>query len=138
MFIAMNMDNDKRNARSTVPFTRASRTSAITLLIFAAGVLVASVIEAASSLASLAEGLILTEVPMDPEAVQSLQTTAAQDLSIWLYAQESSWWEPGFLAGMNFLPATAGVCLIVAVRFTTLDAICEALDCQPGDLTIRE
>lgn len=25
-----------------------------------------------------------------------------------------------------------------AVRFTTLDALCEALDCQPGDLLRRE
>lgn len=25
-------------------------------------------------------------------------------------------------------------CKVKAIRFTTLDAICKALDCQPGDL----
>ena len=25
-----------------------------------------------------------------------------------------------------------------AIRFTTLDAICDALDCQPGELIMRE
>ncbi|MDR2565360.1 MAG: helix-turn-helix transcriptional regulator [Bifidobacteriaceae bacterium] len=25
-----------------------------------------------------------------------------------------------------------------AVRFSTLDALCRALDCQPGDLLVRE
>jgi putative transcriptional regulator len=25
-----------------------------------------------------------------------------------------------------------------AIRFTTLDAICRELDCQPGDLLVRE
>lgn len=25
-----------------------------------------------------------------------------------------------------------------AIRFTTLDAICEALDCEPGDIITRE
>ena len=25
-----------------------------------------------------------------------------------------------------------------AVRFSTLEALCEALDCQPGDLFVRE
>ncbi len=25
-----------------------------------------------------------------------------------------------------------------AIRFTTLDAICEALNCQPGDLLVHE
>ncbi len=25
-----------------------------------------------------------------------------------------------------------------AIRFTTLDAICQALDCQPGDILVHE
>ncbi len=44
--------------------------------------------------------------------VQITQRSASEDLSVWLYAEETAWVEPGFLSGLNFLPIVVGVCLL--------------------------
>lgn len=43
---------------------------------------------------------------------QSFSTTVGEDLSLWLYYQDDHWTEPGFLAGIDFVPVAVGLALV--------------------------
>ncbi|MGV8881592.1 MAG: hypothetical protein ACOH19_05520 [Rhodoglobus sp.] len=44
---------------------------------------------------------------------QALATTAAEDLAIWMLPGDTGWLEPGFLAGIDFTGAVAGVVIMI-------------------------
>ncbi|MFD1201759.1 hypothetical protein ACFSWE_01730 [Leucobacter albus] len=106
-------------------FRMASLTDSATVTIVALLALIAAVALFAGKLRwnTLASLTIAggTTLAVGSFAAQSLATTAAEELSIWLYAGNSPWLEPGFLAGINFIPVTVGLgatALGIALRTT--------------------
>lgn len=53
--------------------------------------------------------------------IQTVYATAGENLSMWLYINDSVWWEPGFLAGINFAPLAIGT-IIVGLGLTIRSA----------------